>query len=206
MASVSPVEVLRNNIFVICKTEMAKSITKRTLRGFRTAKVNARYFEDLINKITNQPDLFISKVSNGKLYWKNDKIEEHMKISAVVGNPPYQQAQATDKCTTNSALAGAIYPQFIDIARKLKPNYISMITPSRWMTRAGRGISDDWVIEMLNCNHFIAIHDYLNEDECFSGVEIKGGVNYFLYDPMYVGECDYYLHQDGVISKRREKL
>ena len=60
--------VLKDNIFVICKTEMAKSITKRTLRGFRRAKVNARYFEDLINKITNQSDMFIKKMHDGKNY------------------------------------------------------------------------------------------------------------------------------------------
>ena len=83
--------VLLDNIFVICKTEMAKSITKRTLRGFRQVKVNARYFEDLINKITNQPDLFLSKVVRGKNYWNNCILEENMKFSAVVGNPPYQQ-------------------------------------------------------------------------------------------------------------------
>ena len=78
-------DVLRNHIFVICKTEMAKSITKRTLRGFRTAKVNARYFEDLINKITNQPHLFIDKVRNGKQYWKNYDLESNMKFNAIVG-------------------------------------------------------------------------------------------------------------------------
>ena len=32
---------------------MAKSITKRTLRGFGNTKVNAHYFEDLINTIKN---------------------------------------------------------------------------------------------------------------------------------------------------------
>ena len=198
--------VLQNNIFVICKTEMAKSITKRTLRGFRQAKVNARYFEDLINKITNQPDLFISKVNNGKLYWKNDKIEEHMKFNAIVGNPPYQVAQGTDKCVNNFYFAGAIYPLFIEIARKLNPEYISMVTPSRWMTRAGRGVSDDWVDNMLNCNNFMFIHDYLDANSCFEGVEIKGGVNYFLMSQSYSGQCDYVLDANGTKTTRKTFL
>ena len=189
--------VLQNNIFVICKTEMAKSITKRTLRGFRQAKVNARYFEDLINKITNQPDLFISKVNNGKLYWKNDKIEEHMKFNAIVGNPPYQIS-----LSNTSAYAGSIYQHFVEIARKLKPVYISMITPSRWMTKDGQGIKDEWVDDMINCNHFLQLNDYLDASVCFPGVEIKGGVSYFLYNHNYSGKCNHIIYQRGnVLSK-----
>ena len=196
-------EVLRNHIFVICKTEMAKSITKRTLRGFRQAKVNARYFEDLINKITNQPDLFINKVRNGVNYWKVNEIE-NMKFNAIVGNPPYQESQISEKTASNIALAGAIYPRFIDIAIKLNPTYVSLITPSRWMTKAGRGVSDDWVDKMLNSNKFALMHDYLDSSDCFQGVEIKGGVNYFLYTPSQSTKCLYYLHKSGVVYNAKE--
>ena len=199
-------KVLRDNIFVICKTEMAKSITKRTLRGFRNAKVNARYFEDLINKITNQPQLFLGKVVRGKQYWNNNEIEENMKFNAIVGNPPYQVAQGTENCTTNSALAGAIYPLFIEIARKLSPEYISMITPSRWMTKTGRSISDAWVDDMLNCNHLLIIHDYINATDCFSGVEIKGGVNYFLYNANHTGKCKYIMHRNEKVVEKEDYL
>lgn len=185
-------EVLRDNIFVICKTEMAKSITKRTLRGFRKSKVNARYFEDLINKITNQPELFISKVSNGINYWKNNTLENNMKFNAIVGNPPYQQMTIG-----HGAQATALYPIFIDIARKLEPEYISMITPSRWMSKIGIGIKAAWVDEMIKGNHFIEITDYLNASDCFPGVEIKGGVNYFLYSSSYVGKCKHKIHHKG---------
>ncbi|MCD8282436.1 MAG: DEAD/DEAH box helicase family protein, partial [Prevotella sp.] len=80
-------ETLRENIFVVCKTPMAKSITRRTLAGFRTeAKVNMHYFEDLINQIKNKQDAFLAKVKQGKTYWKaNDNND--MKFSVVVGNP-----------------------------------------------------------------------------------------------------------------------
>lgn len=190
-------EVLKNNIFVICKTEMARSITKRTLRGFRKAKVNARYFEDLINKITNQTNMFIKKMHDGKNYWKNEELEDYMKFNAIVGNPPYQIADKGD-CTSSTA----IYPLFIEIARQLQPAYISMITPSRWMTRQGRGLSDEWVSEMLDCNSFIQIDDYLNASDCFNGVEIKGGVSYFLFSEDYNGRCKYNLHKvDRIINK-----
>ena len=199
-------KVLHDNIFIVCKTEMAKSITKRTLRGFRQAKVNARYFEDLINKITNQPDLFVTKVSSGINYWKNNSLGENMKFNAIVGNPPYQLMQASENCTTNSAFASAIYPAFIEIARKLKPKYVSMITPSRWMTRTGQGISDVWVDQMLTCDHFLMIHDYLDAGDCFAGVEIKGGVNYFLYSEDYIGQCNHILHRNGEQISRLDRL
>ena len=194
--------VLRNHIFVICKTEMAKSITRRTLSGFREAKVNARYFEDLINKITNQPTLFTSKVVRGKNYWNNNALEENMKFNAIVGNPPYQEARAT----TNGAYASAIYPFFIDIARKLGGKYISMITPSRWMTRTGQGIRNEWVDKMINCNHFLSVYDYVNATDCFPGVEIKGGISYFLFEEGYTGPCHYVLRREGKSYERTEIL
>ena len=196
-------EVLRNHIFVICKTEMAKSVTKRTLRGFRQAKVNARYFEDLINKITNQPELFISKVTNGINYWKNNALEENMKFNAIVGNPPYQKNIGAE---SNSSYAASIYHLFIDAAIKLDPYLISMISPSRWMTKSSRGIPDEWVDKMLNCDHFVRIHDYSKATDCFDGVEIKGGVSYWLYEPNYTGECDYNLHQGTDIIKHTGRL
>lgn len=194
-------EVLKNNIFVICKTEMARSITKRTLRGFRKAKVNARYFEDLINKITNQTDMFIKKMHDGKNYWKNEELEDYMKFNAIVGNPPYQSQSAGDVNRTN-----AIYHYFIDISRQLKPHYVSMITPSRWMTRGAQSIPDRWIDDMLSCNHFKALFDYPDAGDCFSGVEIKGGVNYFLYQEDYVGQCEYVLHNKGQVLSHCDYL
>lgn len=199
-------DVLKNNIFVICKTEMARSITKRTLRGFRKAKVNARYFEDLINKITNQSDMFIGKINSGHSYWKNPDIEENMKFDAIVSNPPYQLNCATERSITNAAQSTAIYPRFVQIACKLEPKYISMITPSRWMTKQGQGVPDQWVDEMLNGNHLSVLHDFTNANDCFNGVMIKGGVSYFLYSPSYFGKCQYVLHSDGKTHVKNDYL
>ena len=43
--------VLEDNIFVLCKTPMARSITKRTLSGFTGAKTNIAYIENLVEKL-----------------------------------------------------------------------------------------------------------------------------------------------------------
>ena len=68
-------KAIAENIFVICKTPMAKAITRRTLLGFRKGRTNMWAPEDLINKIKNQPELFIKKV--------HDLIGKNMKIISV---------------------------------------------------------------------------------------------------------------------------
>lgn len=197
--------VVANNIFVVCKTPMAKSITKRTLMGFRKGKVNAHYFEDLINKIQNQPKLFIDKMRQGAGYWKANN-DNNMKFNAIVGNPPYQLNKATENSKTNAAYSVSIYNLFIEIARNLMPQYISMITPSRWMTKAGQSIPDEWVDDMINSNSFRLIHDFPNATDCFPTVEIKGGVNYFLYETTYRGKCTFIQHNNGISTENIDFL
>jgi hypothetical protein len=192
-------KTLAENIFVICKTPMAKSITKRTLAGFRKAKVNTRYFEDLINQIINKPTNFIDKVKLGKTYWKANN-NDNMKFNAIVGNPPYQ---VMDGGGTGSS-AVPVYDKFVDIAKKANPEYFSMIMPSRWFS-GGRGL-DEFRDRMLNDNSINKIHDFLKAGDCFPNVEIKGGVCYFLWDKNYNGECEVNTHNGNLISKTTRSL
>jgi len=134
------------------------------------------------------------------------KILLDMKFDAIVGNPPYQENKATENSITNAAYSVSIYNHFIDLACRLKPICISMITPSRWMTKAGQSIPDEWVDKMINCNHFRLINDYADARDCFPTVEIKGGVNYFLYEDSYIGKCNYLLHKGGVLIKNFDYL
>ena len=193
-------EVLLNHIFVVCKTQMAKSITKRTLRGFRESKVNARYFEDLINKITNQPTLFITKVCSGINYWKNNTIDNNMKFNAIVGNPPYQVSVGVEK--ENFAIP--IFGKFVSIAKQLTPKYISMIMPSRWFT-GGRGL-DVFRKEMLNDERLAYIKDYIDSRDCFPSVDIAGGICYILWDSNHNGSCVYESTHNGKTSSANRKL
>lgn len=86
-------QTVAENIFVICKTPMAKAITKRTLLGYKSGKVNAHSFKDLVNQLKNKPEQFKEKITRGS-YW--DRKESVMKFDAVVGNPPYQEEKITD--------------------------------------------------------------------------------------------------------------
>ena len=194
-------DVLRNHIFVICKTEMAKSITRRTLRGFRSAKVNARYFEDLINKITNQPQLFITKVKNGINYWNNNTLENDMKFNAIVGNPPYQQMGGSGG--TNDA---SIFQLFCGIATRLSPDYVSMIIPSKWFSGGRDNLLKPFREAMLSGGHLMKLVAYADSSEIFSNVEIKGGICYYLENAMYKGDCVYTLVKDGKAESREMSL
>lgn len=93
----------------------------------------------------------------------------------------------------NGASAKPIYQLFVENAKKLKPRYITMITPSRWFT-GGKGL-DDYRYDMLHDRSLRIIHDYPEATDCFNGVQIKGGVSYFLWDRDNKGDCAVYSHK-----------
>ena len=178
-------KVLRENIFVICKTPMAKSITIRTLAGFREGvKVNARYFEDLINQISNKKEKFVKQITSYS-YW-NRKTYQDMKFTAIVGNPPYQINVAAGASDDGSV---PIYNRFIDIAKSIMPNYISMIMPSKWMI-GGRGLQQ-FRKDMIEDTRIEKLFDYENDREIFPNTHIDGGLCYILWNKDYSGKVKY---------------
>ena len=105
-----------------------------------------------------------------------------MKFDVIVGNPPYQM-------TGGGGGSGhsPLYNIFVDLAREMKPRYISMIIPSRWMA-GGRGL-DDFRSRMLADDRIRHLSDYPDAAELFPGVDIKSGVCYFLWDRENHGSC-----------------
>lgn len=184
-------KTVRENVYVICKTKMAKYITQRTLCGYSSTKINAHYFEDLINQLREKPEQFKAKVLRGS-YW--DKGVAEMKFDAIVGNPPYQIVDGGG----NGASACPIYQLFVGNAKKIKPKYLTMITPSRWFT-GGKGL-DAYRDSMLHDNCLRVIHDFPEALDCFSGVQIKGGVSYFLWEKDNAGQCSVYSHKGATIE------
>jgi len=168
---------IEENILVVCKTPMARSITKRTLAGFRNTRVNVQYYPDLIQNISERPEAVVNTLRDGKRFWKINQ-DTNMKLDAIVGNPPYQELDGG-----NNASAMPVYQHFVNVARQVKPRYISMIMPSRWCV-SGRGL-DAFRESMLTDNHFSKMFDFRNGGDCFPGIRIGGGVCYILWDAKY---------------------
>ena len=114
-----------------------------------------------------------------------NKFFPNMKFDVIVGNPPYQLNIGIEK--ENYAIP--LYHKFFQQAKKLNPQFISMLTPSRWFT-GGRGL-DDFRAEMLNDNRIKYIKDFIDSKDVFPGVDVSGGVNFFLWASNYSGPCEY---------------
>lgn len=173
---------VKENLYVICKTPMARAITRRTLLGYRKGKLNAHAFDDLLMQLKEKPEQFREKILRGS-FW-NKEVKE-MKFDAIVGNPPYQVMDGGAQ-----ASAVPIYNKFFEVGKRIKPSYISMIMPSRWMT-GGRGL-DQFRSEMITDKRISVLYDHINSKDCFEQVEIKGGICYLLWDKNNDKPCKIY--------------
>ena len=185
---------IEENILVVCKTPMAKSITKRTLAGFRDTRVNAQYYKNLIENISERPEAVVNTFRDGKHFWKINN-NPNMKLDAIVGNPPYQVVSNSDNQNRNPP----IYHKFVQLGIALSPEYFSLITPARWYS--SNILMGNFPLEFLSDRRICYLHDFTNANEIFPTVEIKSGVSYFLWYKKHNDVCTI----DSTISRKTER-
>lgn len=159
-------QVLANNIYVLCKSPMAASITRRTLAGYTGAKMNIAYIHDLVPKLRGEGDYKGYNVT--KELCEQLGIEgNNVKFTAVVGNPPYDES--TDNNRDNP-----IYHLFMDEAYRLSDK-VSLITPARFLFNAGQTPAA-WNQKMLLDKHLKVVYFEQKSAKIFPNTDIKGGV------------------------------
>ena len=217
--------IYKSQLYGIAITELTTLLSRRSVYCTKTA--NGKYsvcdsFEDEQGNIIYKSIPHTWK--NGKceycsatqeVYDREDALEtyaypfihlditktifKNMKFDVIVGNPPYQLSDGG-----NSRSAGPIYQKFIQQAKKLNPKYLTMIIPARWYA-GGKGL-DEFRSEMLADKRIRKLVDFENSNDVFPGVDVAGGICYFLWDRDQKGQCEVINIIDGNPVKSERSL
>jgi site-specific DNA-methyltransferase (adenine-specific) len=156
--------------------------TEHTWEGNKCRYCNAP--KDILNRNAEIENYAYPFIHTGDIEtWVAEKFGGTMQFDVVIGNPPYQMKGGAGGTSDSS-----IYHLFVEQAKKLQPKFLSLVIPSRWLA-GGRGL-DEFRKEMLESKKIVTLVDYPVSSEVFPGVEVKGGICYFLWSDDHSGLCE----------------
>jgi len=191
--------ILNNQIYAWSPSQILRKASINTVIGFtrfRRDEYDQKERRELENHFLN----YNPQSENNEINIENVKEhiekcwEENMKFDVIIGNPPYQSS------TSGNKMSRSIYQEFVKTAINLQPQYLSIIMPARWMGgETGPYNELSGFCELMKSkNNIRSFYDYPNSQDVFSGVDIKGGVCYFVMDQFYNDEkLKYVLYENG---------